>query len=388
MLRSFRQINIRSHQDTTLRLEPLTLLVGPTGSGKSNIFRALILLQSTLHRPTSEIFGAGPGEFQWVRSRWAQETDPLGFEVEVDVEGVFALYKLRFADSPQGVFILEESLQQRSGEADWSWVFQQRFNGKPNLGAFGAAAAYGPTVLNRVWRSQGVVVSAADVQFAKKFANTLSRVGYFHLEASSLKAIGDREPSKALGYTGTRLPEFIEWVKSQPDTALYERIRAQMQQALPHLLEIILNPVGGGQQQGVAMSFKDQRGFTVARDLSDGTMFTLGLLAILLSESQPELICIEEPETGLHPRRLRWLFEQVLSVAYPVDGSAARQVVLTTHSPFLVDLFKDMQSAVQIVDQNEGRSRVRSLTEVKTSLGADASESPGFAWATGLYEGE
>ena len=135
------------------------------------------------------------------------------------------------------------------------------------------------------------------------------------------------------------------------------------------------------------MSFKDQRGFTVARDLSDGTMFTLGLLAILLSESQPELICIEEPETGLHPRRLRWLFEQLLGVAYPTDGSPPRQVVLTTHSPFMVDLFKDMQLAVQIVDQSDGRSRVRSLTEVKASLGADPSESPGYAWATGLYEG-
>lgn len=386
MLKSFRQINLRSHADTTLKLAPLSLLVGPAGSGKSNIFRALILLQSTLHRPTDEIFGAGPGEFQWVRSRWAQETDPLGFEVEIEVDGVPALYSLRFADSPQGVFILEESLKRKIGSADWSWVFQQRFNGKPNLGEFGAATAYGPTVLNRVWRSVGVKATAESVQFARKFASALSRVGYFHLEASSLKTIGDRESSRTLGYTGTRLPEFMDWVKSQPDTVIYERIRDEMRKLLPHLEDIILNPVGGGQQQGIAMSFKGQRGFTVARDLGDGTMLSLGLLAILNSESKPELLCIEEPETGLHPRRLRWLFEQLVELSFPTNGSEPRQVLLTTHSPYLVDLFTDMPEAIQIVDQVDGRSRVQALASLLKSTG-EKSSSLGHSWATGLYEG-
>lgn len=76
-------------------------------------------------------------------------------------------------------------------------------------------------------------------------------------------------------------------------------------------------------------------------------------------------------------------------MAYPSDGSEPTQVVLSTHSPYLVDFFGDMRECVQVFDQPEGRSRVSSLvslTKDKLHLSPETDESIGHLWATGLYE--
>ena len=81
MITHLRLINYRSHADTTLRFEPLSLMVGPVAAGKSNVFKGLMLIQNSIHRSLVELFPPGLGEFHWVRSRWADETAPIGFEV-------------------------------------------------------------------------------------------------------------------------------------------------------------------------------------------------------------------------------------------------------------------------------------------------------------------
>src|SRR5271167_2248656 len=86
MITRLRLINFRSHADSTLTLKPLTLFIGRVAAGKSNVFRGLVLLQNSVHRSLREIFAPGLGEFHWVRSRWANETDAIGFEA--DIEGL------------------------------------------------------------------------------------------------------------------------------------------------------------------------------------------------------------------------------------------------------------------------------------------------------------
>jgi predicted ATPase len=121
-------------------------------------------------------------------------------------------------------------------------------------------------------------------------------------------------------------------------------------------------------------------------------MLTLGLLSIVHGPRRPGLLCVEEPETGLHPRRLRWLFERMVGLAYPAEGERRTQVLLTTHSPDLVDLFSDMPEAVHVVDHDASPnghyiSRVKSLPEILKKLNQTGRvESIGQAWATGLYE--
>ena len=393
MLTRLRLTNFRSHGDTALDLGPINLLIGPAAGGKSNIFKALVFVQNSVHRSLVELFPPGLGEFHWVRSRWAGQTDPIGFEVELEqIPGHpdwSARYSLRIADSPEGIFVVEETLARKLPEQDWQWVFQRRYHNQ-NIGEFGQINARDPTILNLVWHQDPKVNSdAPGPRFAKAVGKALSRCGYFHLEASRLRALGSGQTSDRIGYFGDRLPDFLAHLKSDPDLAeTFETIRTEMGEVLPGLKEIIVTQVGAD-RQGIAMSFAEQQGYIAAPELSDGTLFTLGLLCIIHGPKQPGILCIEEPESGLHPRRLRWLFDRLMDLAYPSEGRDPIQVVLSSHSPYLVDYFREMQEFVQLVERQDGRSRITPLTAVQEKLHQhpENQEAIGHQWATGLFEG-
>ena len=387
MIRRLCLENYRSHGNTEVRLEPLSLLVGPAGAGKSNLLKALVFVQNTIQKPIADLFPASsPWEFRLVRSRWANETDPIGFVVDLaDVAGSEARYTLRFADSPDGIYVLEETLQRRDPGKEWRWVFQRRWPGKAELGEFGTVAPRGPSVLNKVWHELRPGEGPEGPRFAHDVAKALWRTGYYHLETSWLRQLSDDREHDRIGYSGQDVPGFLAGLQRE-DAPCYERILAAMRELLPSLDQIVITRVGPD-RQGLAMTFLGQRGYINAPDLSDGTLLTLGLLAATNSRKQGTLLCIEEPETGLHPRRIRWLFDRFVELAYP-RGRPPVQIVLTTHSPYLVDLFKDMQGAVSVVEHESGRTKVTNLVDVKAKLHDRTNGDPiGHEWATGLFEG-
>ncbi|MGD0009575.1 MAG: AAA family ATPase [Terriglobia bacterium] len=396
MIRTLQLANFRSHAQSTLHLEPVTVMVGPAGSGKSNVFKAMVVLQNSIHRTLVEMFPPGLGEFHWVRSRWAGETDPIGFGVQIgqlpEYPDCTAEYILKIADSPTGLYVLEETLARQEGQGPAEWVFQRRHyrtQRTQTMGEFGIVEWDMPTILHRVWHGDAVKQEAPNVKFAKTVAKALSRFGYYHLEVSELKLLGTGQPSDRIGYNGQHVADFVAWAKSEPEhTATYEAILAEMHQLLPSLDSIIITQARAD-QQGLAFKFREQRGYIAAPDMSDGTMFTLGMLCILNAPQKPEVLCIEEPETGLHPRRLRWLFEKFVALAYPPPGQVPTQVVLTTHSPSFVDLFKDMLPSVQVVEQHEGRTKITPLPEIlnRLHISDEKQEGVGYQWATGLFEG-
>lgn len=392
MLTRLRLINYRSHADTTLTLRPLNLFIGPVAAGKSNLFKGMLLVQNSVHRSLVELFPPGLGEFHWIRSRWAQHTDPIGFEVEIEQLAGFpeqrARYSLRIADSPAGLYVLEENLARESLEEPPQWVFR-RTSRRQVMGEYGEVDPYEPTLLHRVWqRDPRLKPGAPGIEFCKEVARAMSRFGYYHLEASQLKSLGTGQSWDRIDYNGKRLPDFIAWAKFHAaNERVQEDLQAELAQVLPELDDIIVTQASAD-QQGLAISFKGHNGYIAAPDLSDGTLFTLGLLCLIHQPKRPAMLCVEEPETGLHPKRLRWLFERFAALAYAEDGQAT-QVCLSTHSPYLVDLFREMPEAVQLVEQSNGRSRVRPLSDVQAALhvAVESGEAIGHEWATGLFEG-
>ena len=93
-----------------------------------------------------------------------------------------------------------------------------------------------------------------------------------------------------------------------------------------------------------------------ATALSDGTLRLLCLLAVLLDPAPPSLICIEEPETGLHPDAIR-------IVAEILEEAATRtQLVITTHSPALVDALTSRPEAIVVCERDlDGFTELRRL---------------------------
>jgi predicted ATPase len=89
--------------------------------------------------------------------------------------------------------------------------------------------------------------------------------------------------------------------------------------------------------------------------LSDGTLRYLCLLSILCDPSPPPLVCIEEPELGLHPDILPDLVDLM------VEASARTQLVVTTHSDIILDALTQRPESVLVASKDEGQTYLRRL---------------------------
>jgi len=99
-----------------------------------------------------------------------------------------------------------------------------------------------------------------------------------------------------------------------------------------------------------------------ASQASDGTLLVLAYLAILYLPQPPRVLLVEEPENGVHPKRLR----DVLGVLKElVHEQSHTQVVLTTHSPYVVDLFSPEEVTLCTMQSN-GEVKTTRLSESPT----------------------
>ncbi|MDR1111886.1 MAG: AAA family ATPase [Deltaproteobacteria bacterium] len=105
----------------------------------------------------------------------------------------------------------------------------------------------------------------------------------------------------------------------------------------------------------VQVFFQESGRIIPATRLSDGTLRYLCLLAILLHPSPPPLICLEEPELGLHPDVLSTVAELIK------EASSRSQLIVTTHSDFLVDAFNDQPEAVLVCERKPEGTTLRRL---------------------------
>ena len=82
----------------------------------------------------------------------------------------------------------------------------------------------------------------------------------------------------------------------------------------------------------------------------------LCLLAILCDPEPPPLICIEEPELGLHPDILLGLADLLKA------ASERTQIIVTTHSDILVDAMSETPECVVVCEKHEGKTEMKRLS--------------------------
>jgi predicted ATPase len=106
----------------------------------------------------------------------------------------------------------------------------------------------------------------------------------------------------------------------------------------------------------IELSIEEESGVEIpAARLSDGTLRYLALLTILLHPSPPPLVCIEEPELGLHPDILPIIAELLL------DASKRTQLVVTTHSDALVSALSEVPESIVVCESSIRGTELRRL---------------------------
>jgi predicted ATPase len=175
-----------------------------------------------------------------------------------------------------------------------------------------------------------------------------------------------------------------------------KRFRELLRNFAPEIEEVTA-PGAGVNRRILAITEKGMDEAVSGEHISDGLAFLIAILASLSVEHTPSIIGIEEPENGIHPRRLKDLasyFKQ-LAEKYEKGESGIPQLILTTHSPYLLDYFEDMPQAVVVVNRDEKNGTTfasldKLLNEKKEHLKReleDKTMSLGEMWFNGYFGG-
>jgi predicted ATPase len=163
----------------------------------------------------------------------------------------------------------------------------------------------------------------------------------------------------------------------------YARVVAEFTRILPEYSEVRVVEADGMAE--LRLRFAGENWISGAA-LSQGTLYVLALLSVAFDPRPPPLVCIDEVERGLHPRLLREIRDALYRLSYPEKG-AATQVLVTSHSPYLLDLFREHPEEVLIAGK-EGRSatflRLSEVPNLGELLGEGAL---GELWYSGIFGG-
>ena len=156
-------------------------------------------------------------------------------------------------------------------------------------------------------------------------------------------------PSDRLEENFSNLGLFLNHLREIPD--IKKLIRAELRNLYSGLDDFDIRVKGG-----TVEVFLTEGNFVIpASRLSDGTLRFLCLLAILCDPNPAPLICIEEPELGMHPDMLPGIADLL------VAASERTQLVVTTHSDILVDAMTDRPECVVVFDKHDGLTTAKRL---------------------------
>jgi len=343
--------NFLSFSDSAevIPLRPLNVIIGPNGSGKSNLLESIELLRSApdqLLKPIRE--GGGVRDWLW---KGAKGTPVASLDVVViNPKGPQNLrYLLSFSEVGQRFEIVNEQIENEkpANVTHPLPYFYYHFNdGHPTLNVKG----------DRRSLQQEDVDLEKSILSQRRDPDQYPEITYL---AQSLGRIRLYREWSFGRYTAPRLPQKADLPNDvlEPDASNLGLVlnRLRRDPAVKQRLLIALRALYKGiddydiQIEGgtVQVFFQEGRFIVPATRLSDGTLRYLCLLAILCHPSPPPLICIEEPELGLHPDVLPTLAELLK------EASERTQLIVTTHSDVLVDAMTDQPESVLVTEKRD-----------------------------------
>ncbi len=374
-LKTIKLRNILSFGPDTpeLELQSLNVLIGPNGAGKSNLIESVGLLRAA---PTNLLdpIRAGGGISEWL---WkGSENTPIA-EIDATVSyppGEMALrHRLRFTMVGQRTELADETIEDERpgspGDPSVPLAYYNNFNGQPVLNV----KTYDLEGEQRVrgLRRQDLAVDQS-VLSQRKDPDQYPEVTYLGTEYAKIKLF--REWS--LGHsTQPRRPQLTDLPsdflsEDAANIALVlndlehrSNLRATLVEQLKEADESIVDfstKVSGGTIQ-LFLHYSGLRGPIPATRLSDGTVRYLCLLAVLCHPDPPPLVCLEEPELGLHPDLLARLAELL------IEASHRMQLIVTTHSDALVDGLTKVPDAVIVCEKQDGSTKMTRRTAAELS---------------------
>ena len=365
-LRSIRLQNILSFGPDTpeLTLEPLNVLIGPNASGKSNLIEALSLLAAApqdLQAPIRE--GGGVHEWPW-KGADRLGTAMLDVTVEYPKAEMPLRYRLSFKEAGWRFDLQDEGVEnQRPLPGNTDPYFYYRYQeGRPVLNVFTDAETTRSSrrlLRDDVKPDQSILSQRRDPDSYPELTYLADQFEHmkFYRELNFGRLTPPRRPQRSdlpkdfLLEDASNLGVLLSDLLNRPD--IRSRILSCARDFYQAVEDIRIDFTGG--QVQIFFHEADLRHSVPATRLSDGTLRYLCLLAILCHPDPPPVICLEEPELGLHPD----IIPEVAKLL--VEASTRTQLFVTTHSDILIDALSDTPEAVIVCEKVDGATQLQRL---------------------------
>lgn len=322
--------NFKALRSAAVRLEPFNLLIGPSGSGKTSLIQALLRLRTLSGLPVTHAHElknqppAGPQiEFHF--------TPPFqNVRVTLGCNANELVCDLLVVDHPPGI----------EGQGQWAELRTQL----QGIRAF---------LFDHY--AMGVPALRGGGELASNAGNL----------AAVLAARQERAP------------------------VAFRHLVEDFRRILPEFAGLDFHPSDGDRVELVAR-LKDSPDLVPAANLSQGTLHLLAILTLAHDPAPPRIVCLEEADRGVHPRMLREVRDALYRLSHPLGGPGSRapvQVITTTHSPYLLDLFRDHPEEVVLAHKQGNAATFERLSERADILELMKEANLGDLWYSGLLGG-
>lgn len=369
LLRKLKLENLLSFRSTEVELRGLNVLIGANASGKSNLIEAIGLLQAAPVDLNTAILRLGGVH---VVCSLASRSPTAAIECD-HLDGAQLQYRLEFAEQASSFSIQGERLSDLPLATQPSYF--NRTSGK---------VIFGP-------ESHGEVSPMESVFRVYKNPNDPTPITRIGRALESIRIYREfRTTGNSPARLGTSTSTRKEFLHDGGDNlavvlldmnfkGLHEQVQAYLRRFCERFDDVYVNLDGP-----VVKTFIEESGLLeklTAWRLSDGTLKFLCLLAVLLDPNPAPLICIEEPEVGLHPEAI-----QIVADAL-VEASERTQLIVTTHSEALIDALSERPEDVVITERDfDNSTQFRRLDKKRLSVWLEQ-YSLGELWRKGEFGG-
>jgi predicted ATPase len=220
-----------------------------------------------------------------------------------------------------------------------------------------------------------------------KIDQRLMGLRVYSFQADRLCAAVELVPKIEMGPDGSGLSGVLDRLRDHHPER-FDALVAELGRWIPEFDNILFDTPHSGHR---AIALRTREGHKIAaEDLSQGTLLALAILTLSYIPDPPSILGLEEPDRGIHPRLLRDVRDAMYRLAYPESVGEKRpavQVIATTHSPYMVDLFRDHPEEIVIAEKVEGNVQFRRLSDLPNVKEILQDAHLGDLWYSGILGG-
>jgi predicted ATPase len=366
MIRSITLQNFKSFGERQeIPLEPITVLVGPNNSGKSSFMSVGRFMANAVIGIKEAIDQEGGVSFTFHRPSWGDGA------LELEWKANDGSYGLDLGRARRDVVYVasEELFDFQEGRA-----FFRMPDGRVTFTGGGGIASAGELNLGLSY--------AVTREIYEPIWAPLVHSRMIKLSLPALRMDSEVVPSPQLTQEGAGLAAMLGlWRGSQPEKC--EELEAFLRKWLPEVRNALVRPAPVPGYQRLWIRQTDGEEFD-AEHLSDGVLCFTALTMHAIAASPGQMLFIEEPEHSIHPRRLRELVDLLKELV----AAKGCQFVIATHSPVLLNAFRDEPEAILLFRRSEAGTKVRRLEDIPELKAALQSSPPGDMLEHGFFNQE